>query len=340
MCDVDANHLDKAAKAVPGARLYSDWRELLEKEGDKIDSVNVAVPDHMHFAIAYNAIQKGKHVYCQKPLCHDVAEVRALTEASIKKRVVTQLGTQLAAGLGDRTAVQLLQDGAHRQDSSMSTFAPTVPAPWRITVWLGRVRPSRPEPPTQLKWDLWLGTAPVRPFAPDIYHPVKWRAWQDFGTGWSGDIGCHIFDAVWKGLGLKPALDGHRRSAVVLAEFPDPAGATPGRRGSTSPGPFRAMTLTEGKDAPGRMVRRRVTIRPKTSARSTRSRITRPSRSMLIGTEGAMLLELGRGPILLPEKKFENLPARNSSRAIITITSWTPASASRKRNRSSPRPGR
>ena len=62
------------------------------------------------------------------------------------------------------------------------------------------------EPPAHLKWDLWLGTAPVRPFAPDIYHPVKWRAWQDFGTGWSGDLGCHIFDAVWKGLGLKPAL--------------------------------------------------------------------------------------------------------------------------------------
>src|SRR5204862_6068023 len=58
-------------------------------------------------------------------------------------------------------------------------------------------------PPESLHWDLWLGSAPVRPFAPDIYHPTKWRAWQDFGTGWSGDIGCHIFDPVWKGLGLQ-----------------------------------------------------------------------------------------------------------------------------------------
>src|SRR5208283_5801503 len=112
LCDVDSNTLDKAAKEVPGARLYSDWRELLEKEGDRIDSINAAVPDHTHFSIAYSAIQRGKHVYCQKPLCHDVAEVRALTQAAIQKGVVTQLGTQMASGIGDRTAVALLRSGA------------------------------------------------------------------------------------------------------------------------------------------------------------------------------------------------------------------------------------
>ena len=85
LCDVDANHLQKAVKAVPGARTYSDWRELLAAEGDRIDSVTVSVPDHMHFPIAYSAIQEGKHIYCQKPMCHDVAEVRALTEAAVQK---------------------------------------------------------------------------------------------------------------------------------------------------------------------------------------------------------------------------------------------------------------
>src|SRR5438093_1303906 len=111
LCDVDSNNLDKAAKLFPDARLYSDWRDLLEKEGARIDSVNVTVPDHMHFSIAYSAIQKGKHVYCQKPLCHDVAEVRALTEASIKKGVFTQLGTQLASTTHGRTAVSWLREG-------------------------------------------------------------------------------------------------------------------------------------------------------------------------------------------------------------------------------------
>src|SRR5512134_1201591 len=112
LCDVDANHLRHAADKVPGARLYADWRELFEKEGDKIDSVNVAVPDHSHFPIARTAIQRGKHVYCQKPMCHDVAEVRALTEAAVRKGIISQLGTQMASGIGDRTTVALLKAGA------------------------------------------------------------------------------------------------------------------------------------------------------------------------------------------------------------------------------------
>ena len=201
VCDVDANNLDKAAKAAPGARVYSDWRELLEKEGDKIDSVNLAVPDHTHFAIAYSAIQRGKHVYCQKPMCHDVAEVRALTEAAVKKRVVTQLGTQLAAGLGDRSTVHLLQTGAIGKIKQVYLTANRPGAVENYRLVGPRPAASTP-PPAHLNWDLWLGTAPTRPYAPEIYHPTKWRAWLDFGTGWSGDIGCHIFDAVWKGLGL------------------------------------------------------------------------------------------------------------------------------------------
>ncbi len=112
ICDVDKNMLEEAAKLVPNARQYDDWRELLEKESGNIDSVNVTVPDNNHFSIAWSAIQKGKHVYCQKPMCHDVAEVRKLTEASIEKGVITQLGTQHAASANDRRAVQLLKDGA------------------------------------------------------------------------------------------------------------------------------------------------------------------------------------------------------------------------------------
>ncbi len=290
---------------MPGARLYSDWRELLEKEGDKIDSVNAAVPDHMHFAIAHNAIQKGKHVYCQKPLCHDVAEVRELTEASIKKRVVTQLGTQLAAGLGERTAVQLLKDGAlgKIQHVYLCANRPGAVENYRL---VGPRPAIGAEPPAQLRWDLWLGTAPVRPFAPDIYHPVKWRAWQDFGTGWSGDIGCHLFDAVWKGLGLKPALD-------VFAEVQTSWQNSPTRRADTWPQgqhitwTFPGNTLTEARTLPVEWFDG--DYFPPESIRALYSVKDYPAESvMFIGTEGAMLLELGRGPILLPEKKFENLP--------------------------------
>src|SRR5437016_2593868 len=227
LCDVDANNLDKAAKAVPGARLYSDWRELLAKEGEQIDSVNAAVPDHTHFSIAYSAIQKGKHVYCQKPLCHDVAEVRALTQASVKRGVVTQLGTQVASTIHDRTAVIWLKEGRIGKitHAYLCSNRPGAIENYRLK----GPRPATGEqPPASLKWDLWIGSAPMRPYAPDIYHPTKWRAWQDFGTGWSGDIGCHIFDSVWKGLGLQGPLS---VSAEVQASWKD----SPERRADNWP---------------------------------------------------------------------------------------------------------
>ncbi len=305
LCDVDANNLDKAAKAAPGARLYSDWRELLAKEGNQIDSVNLAVPDHMHFSIAHSAIQKGKHTYCQKPMCHDVAEVRALTEASIKKGVVTQLGTQLAAGIGDRTTVQLLQSGAigKIKHAYLCSNRPGAVESYRL---LGPRPASGQEPPASLKWDLWTGTAPVRPYVPEIYHQTKWRAWQDFGTGWSGDIGCHIFDAVWKGLRLKPAL-------TVQAEVQDSWKNSAARRGDTWPQgdhitwTFPGNDLIEGKELTlewfdGEFL-------PPKEIRELYSVEDYPGEAaMIIGTEGALLNILGRSAILLPEKKFENHP--------------------------------
>lgn len=311
ICDVDENTLNNAAKVVPGARRYSDWRELLANE--QIDSVNVTVPDHMHFPIAHAAIQKGKHVYCQKPMCHDVAEVRALTEASVKKGVITQLGTQAASGTGDRTAVQLIKAGAigKIKHAYLCSNRPGAVEHYRLK----GPRPAKgQEPPAHLNWDLWLGTAPWRPFAPEIYHPTKWRAWLDFGTGWSGDIGCHIFDAVWKGLGLQPAL-------TVVAEVQESWKNAPDRRADTWPQgdhitwTFPGNKLTDDKE---------LTLEwfdgefyPPEEVRALYSVEDYPSESaMLVGTDGALLLGHGRGPLLLPEDKFEKyvkptVPGRN-----------------------------
>ena len=111
LCDVDKRHLAQAAAKVPGARTYTDWRELLAQEGARVDSVNVTVPDHMHAAIGLAALRAGKHVYGQKPLAHDVAECRALARAARETGLVTQLGTQVAAGPGDRTTVHFLRSG-------------------------------------------------------------------------------------------------------------------------------------------------------------------------------------------------------------------------------------
>ena len=154
--------MKKASEALPDARAYTDWRELLKKEGDKIDSVNVTVPDHNHFPIAYQAIRKGKHVYCQKPMCHDVAEVRALTEAAVKAGVITQLGTQIASRQGDRIAVQLLKDGAigKVKHAYLCSNRPGAVENYRL---IGPRPPQGQEAPENLNWDLWIGTAPVRP---------------------------------------------------------------------------------------------------------------------------------------------------------------------------------
>jgi predicted dehydrogenase len=277
--------------------------------------VNVAVPDHTHFAAAYSAIQKGKHVYCQKPLCHDVAEVRVLTQAAIKKGVVTQLGTQVASTIHDRTGVQWLREGK----IGMVTHGYLCSnRPGAIETY--RLKGPRPadgqEPPPSLAWNLWLGTAPVRPFAPEIYHPTKWRAWQDFGTGWSGDIGCHIFDPIWKGLGLKAPL-------TVWAEVQESWKDSPARRGDTWPQGDHIIWTFPGseKTAGGELVLEWFDgeYYPPEHIRKLYSDDLKdypPESSMLIGTEGSLLIPHNAPPQLLPEDKFSKVqrpkfPPRN-----------------------------
>jgi predicted dehydrogenase len=332
LCDVDAEHLEKAAKVAPGARLYADWRELLQKEGNGLDSVNVSVPDHMHFMIAYSAIQKGKHIYCQKPMCHDVAEVRALTQAAVKKGVVTQLGTQVASSIHDRTAVQWLQEGRIGKitHAYLCSNRPGAVENYR----LAGPRPAAGQPPpASLKWDSWLGTAPVRPYAPEIYHPVKWRAWQDFGTGWSGDIGCHIFDPIWKGLGLKPPLS-------VVAEVQESWKNSPERRADTWPqgdhiswtfpgndliaGRELALEWFDGEYYPPEHIRKLATRELKDYPAES---------SMLIGTEGSLLIPHNYPPQLLPEEKFKEakrpqLPPRNHYHHFVDACLGGPATES------------
>lgn len=302
LCDVDAENLKKASEACPHAHIYADWRELLEKEGDKIDSVNVAVPDHSHFSIAYTAIQKGKHVYCQKPMCHDVAEVRLLTEASVKHGVITQLGTQVAARMDERKAVQWLKEGAIGKVKHAYLCSN------RAGILEYRAEGPRPshgeEPPAKLNWDLWIGTAPYRPFVPEIYHTMKWRAWQDFGTGWSGDIGCHIFDPVWKGLGLKPPLS-------VIAEVQKSWKESPERRADTWPQSnhitwmFPGNDLTEANVLPLEWFDGEF-YPPKEIMDLYPDKEYPAESSMLVGTEGALLIPHNGIPVLLPESKFKN----------------------------------
>lgn len=203
VCDVDVAHMNAIRKAIPGARAYQDWRELFEKEGARIDSVNVSVPDHLHTLIAVNAMRRGKHVYCQKPLCRGLNESRLLLETAKKSGVVTEIGAQVTGDSGDRAAVQWLRSGAIGDVERIYMYL-NVRGGYRLP---RREVPVGSDPvPASLDWDKWLGTAPWREFKRDVYHPGRWRSWRDFGSSSMGDNGLHLMSATWLGMELGPEV--------------------------------------------------------------------------------------------------------------------------------------
>ncbi|MEE3327517.1 MAG: Gfo/Idh/MocA family oxidoreductase [Myxococcota bacterium] len=189
LCDIDAGRLSAAAKRAPKARTFVDYREMLAKMGDQIDAVNVATPDHTHAPASMSAIQLGKHVYCQKPLTHDVYEARQLRLAAEKQKVVTQMGIQIHSHSAYRTAVKTIRAGVIGKVREVHS--------WSGKRWgYEGEKPKASKVPAGVAWDQWIGTAPMRPYARGHYHPGNWRRWVDFGCGTMGDMGIHILDPV------------------------------------------------------------------------------------------------------------------------------------------------
>ena len=201
LCDIDEKSLNAAAEYYPNARLYRDWREMLDKEEGSIDSVNVSTPDHTHAPAAYTAIKKGLHVYCEKPLTHEVYEARKLAEAARKYGVVTQMGTQIHAHKFYRTAVQWIHEGAIGKVKEFHSWCGA-----KFTTDDKKLPPGSDPVPPHVDWNLWLGTGPVIPYKEKIYHPFEWRRFRDYGSGAVGDFGCHIFDPVFGALGIAHPL--------------------------------------------------------------------------------------------------------------------------------------
>jgi predicted dehydrogenase len=197
-CDVDTTHFTKADVKYPNVPHYQDFRDMFAKLGDAFDAVTVSTPDHMHAAIALNAMRRGKHVYCQKPLSHNVWEARQMRLQAAKSGVTTQMGNQIHSATEYRTAVQLIRHGVIGKILAVHSWQRN---PGNGFTQLSAPRPAGPVPES-LNWDWWLGVAPRREYVPDIYHPFKWRDWQDFGNGTMGDFGCHILDPVFTALEL------------------------------------------------------------------------------------------------------------------------------------------
>ncbi len=190
LCDVDSSRLAKAGEVFPAARRFSDWREMFDQLGHSIDAITVSTPDHTHFPPAMRAISHGWHVFCQKPLTHTIWEARELTRAAKVAGVATQMGNQGISHPMLRRDAELVKGGAIGAVKELHCWTDR-PGNW----WPQAVqRPTdRPPTPTDLNWNLWLGTAPERPYHPAWGH-FKWRGWWDFGTGAVGDMGCHLLN--------------------------------------------------------------------------------------------------------------------------------------------------
>ena len=216
LCDVDHRRAAPTFNKHPKAKKYHDFRVMLEKEDKNIDAVTVSTPDNVHAVAAMMAIKMGKHVFVQKPMAHDVYEVRRLTEAAKKYKVVTQMGNQYHSGEGVRLICEWLWDGAIGPVREVHTW--TNRPMGQCGFPAGMERPSdTPVPPANLNWDLWLGPAPYRPYHP-LYVPFKWRGWWDFGTGALGDMGCHIMDLAFWALKLGGPVSVEASSTEVNSE--------------------------------------------------------------------------------------------------------------------------
>ena len=216
--------LGRAAELFPKAKLYTDFRKLLEQKD--IDAITVSTPDHMHATVALSAMQLGKHVYVQKPLTQTVHESRIMREVAEKTGVTTQMGNQFHSSALYRTAVEVIQSGVigKVREVHASTSSPSWPQ--------GISRRAGGDPiPEGVDWDLWIGVAEPRPYLKHTYHNFNWRGWKEFGTGALGDMGCHIIDpAKWSlDLGAPkevtakvfgPAEETYPESSIVIYRFP------------------------------------------------------------------------------------------------------------------------
>jgi len=224
LCDVDSQFAAKTFKMYPNAKVYKDYRVMFDKQKD-IDAVVIATPDHTHAVITMAAMERGKHVYCQKPLTHTVYEARKIREAARKYKVQTQMGNQGHSSDRTRLLKEWLADGAIGDVRQVYAWTDR---PVGGQIWSDfavRAKPEDTPPiPESLDWDLWIGPAPYRAYHPE-YHPTKWRAWLDFGTGPLGDMGCHIIDpAFWAlDLGAPESIEAtstHWQKEVSSQTFP------------------------------------------------------------------------------------------------------------------------
>ena len=174
---------------------FTDYRKMFDKLAKDIDAVFIATPNHQHALPAMIAMQLGKSVYCEKPVCHDIGEARAMREMAAKSKVATQMGNQGHCEEGYRRLCEYINAGVIGKVTETHS-------------WTDRANGGEgPRPPViavpeGLDWDQWIGPAPYRDFHSDL-HPHSWHGWHDFGNGSIGNMGCHVLDGVFWALKIE-----------------------------------------------------------------------------------------------------------------------------------------
>jgi len=201
LCDVDDRRAAATFNRYPNVPKYRDFRQMLDKEEKNIDAVVLATPDHMHATTAMWCMERGKHVYVQKPLVRTVWEARQLRAAAVKYKVATQMGNQGYSNEGTRQCAEIIWNGDIGNVAELHAWSDRPMWPQGLTQI-----PKEDPVPSTLDWDLWLGVAENRPFTADgktepdrnggfFYQPFNWRGFYDFGCGALGDMACHILGA-------------------------------------------------------------------------------------------------------------------------------------------------
>lgn len=219
ICDVDENYAAKQFAKYPNAKRFTDYRVMFDKMGSGIDGVVIGTPDHTHAMLAQEAMRRGKHVYCEKPLAHSVDEVRKLMAAAHKHKVVTQLGNQGHSSDTIRRLCEWVWAGAI---GNVHTIHAGCDAFKNVYCQIPNL-PKMNEPhdvPKGLDYDMWVGPVTFRPYSP-LWVPWNWRGWLHFGGGTIGDWICHVVDPSFWALDLGAPTS-------VMAEVKDYDPATQG----------------------------------------------------------------------------------------------------------------
>lgn len=296
LCDPDGKRAEETFAKYPDAKRFTDYRVMLDQLTD-LDAVLVSCPDHNHAPASVLAMQKGLHVYCQKPLTHSIHEARRLREVAKERKVVTQMGNQGHSYDGTRRVVELVRAGAIGEIREVHVWTDRPGKYWKQPL----DRPQeRPAIPAHLDWNVWLGPASERPYHP-TYAPHDWRAWFDFGTGALGDMGCHVMDTAFWALDLgfpnsvtpeifDPRPETYPGAEIITYQFPARGKLPPVKLTWYDSGKLPPRELADGNPLPG-------------------------TGSLLIGSEGKLYMPDPYSSTykLLPEDKFKDYKGPEAS---------------------------